>query len=263
MAEAHLTGSNAAVLPTDTAKNTILAFAREYGIDTAEGFAMRLARHFVASQPTLHRARVRIQEYGWDRIPAPGDGAHSFVRAGSETRTAQVTFDGEAWEVLSGLAGLTVLNSTGSEFRGFVKDRYTTLPETGDRVLATDVAAVWRHGWTGGERPAPDWDASHAAARGHLLDAFAGTYSHSLQQTLYAMGARVIERSAEGAAIDEIRLSLPNRHHILADLAPFGLCNEGPDGAVYVPYDLPYGLIEATVLRDGAPARIPVDLDLA
>jgi urate oxidase len=261
MTEAHLTGSNAAVLPTDTAKNTVYAFAREGGIDAPEHFGARLARHFVTSQPTITRARVRIEEYAWERIPTPGEAEHSFVRAGRETRTAQVTYDGAALEILTGLTGLTVLNSTGSEFRGYVRDRYTTLPETRDRVLATDVNAVWRHTWTGPpghpDRPAPDWDASYAATARHLLDAFAQTYSHSLQQTLFQMGTRVIDHRHE---IDEIRLSLPNKHHFLVDLEPFGMKNEGPDGAVYLAADRPYGLIEATVLREGAEPRIPVDV---
>jgi urate oxidase len=236
MDEVHRTGSNAAVLPTDTVKNTVYAFAREHGVTSPEEFAALLARHFVTSQPTLHLARVRVEEYAWRRLPAEGSARHSFVRTGGEVRTAQVTYDGEGLEYLSGLTGLTVMNTTASEFRGYLKDRYTTLPETRDRVLATDVNAVWRHAV-----PAADWDA---------------TYSHSLQQTLFAMGSRVIEKLPDVA---EIRLSLPNKHHFLVDLEPFGMANEGPDGAVYLAADRPYGLIEATVLREGAEARVPAE----
>ncbi|MEU6811166.1 factor-independent urate hydroxylase [Streptomyces sp. NPDC046831] len=263
MEEVHYSGSNAGVLPTDTTKNTVFAFAKEYGVESAEQFAIHLARHFVTSQDAIHRARVRIEEYAWERIAAScadsraggADGAgHSFVRAGRETRLTQVTHDGERWEVVSGLKGLTVLNSTDSEFRGFVKDRYTTLRETHDRILATDVSARWRFGWTGDEQRTPDWDASYEQVRTHILQAFAETYSLSLQQTLYRMGARVIEHRGE---MDEIRFSLPNNHHFLVDLEPFGLEN---DNEVYFAADRPYGLIEATVLRDGCEARIPADL---
>ncbi|MDT0322176.1 factor-independent urate hydroxylase [Streptomyces millisiae] len=259
MEAVHRSGDNAAVLTTDTTKNTVFALAREHGIASPEDFGLLLARHFVAGQPTIHRARIRIEEYAWERIPTPGEAAHSFVRAGGGTRTAQITFDGRRAEILSGLTGVTVLNTTDSEFHGYLKDRYTTLPETTDRVLATDVTAVWRHAHdgTGAAGAAPDWDAAHAAARAYLLDAFATTYSYSLQQTLFAMGSRVIE---ELPGVEEIRLSLPNKHHFLVDLEPFGLANEGPDGAVYFAADRPYGLIEATVLRDGAEQRVPVDL---
>ncbi|MGK5638981.1 factor-independent urate hydroxylase [Streptomyces sp. URMC 126] len=256
MEDVHLSGSNANVLTTDTTKNTVFAFAKERGIASAEEFGIHLARHFVTSQEAIHRARIRIEEHAWDRIDAPGggDARHSFVRAGRETRTAQITYDGDAWQVISGLKDLVVLNSTGSEFRGFVKDRYTTLPETDDRVLATEVNSKWRYGWTDDAEDAPRWDESWAAVRGHLLHAFADTYSYSLQQTLHAMGARVVEHRPE---VEEIRLSLPNKHHFLVDLAPFGLKN---DHEVYYAADRPYGLIEATVLREGAEPGIPVDL---
>ncbi|MEU0805811.1 factor-independent urate hydroxylase [Streptomyces sp. NPDC005970] len=253
MDEVHLSGSNANVLPTDTAKNTVYAFAKEGGIASPEEFGIRLARHFVTGQEAIRTARVRIEEYGWERIETAGAARHSFVRSGQETRTAQVAFDGERWEVISGLMDLTVLNSTDSEFHGFVKDEYTTLPETRDRVLATEVHARWRCGWCDDREPAPDWERIYADARGDLLAAFAETYSLSLQQTLYEMGARVIDNRP---AIDEIRLSLPNKHHFLVDLTPFGLKN---DNEVYFAADRPYGLIEATVLRDGVRPRIATD----
>ncbi|GAA0447427.1 factor-independent urate hydroxylase [Streptomyces stramineus] len=257
MDEVHLSGSNAHVLPTDTTKNTVFAFAKEHGIASAESFGILLARHFVTGQEAVTSARIRIEEYAWQRIDTPGEDRHSFARENQETRTAQVTFDGSGWSVLSGLKDLVLMNTTDSEFHGYVKDRYTTLPETRDRILATEVNARWRHAWCDEAEPAPDWDDSYRRTRAHLLAAFAGTYSFSLQQTLYAMGAAVID---SGPGIDEIRLSLPNKHHFLVDLDPFGLKNDTPDGAVYFAADRPYGLIEATVLRDGAEPAIPVDL---
>jgi urate oxidase len=257
MDEVHYSGSNANVLPTDTTKNTVYAFAKEYGIESAERFGIHLARHFVTSQEPIRTARVRIEEYAWERIEHSGEGAHSFVRKGQETRLAQITYDGERWEVVSGLKDLTVMNSTDSEFWGYVKDKYTTLPEAYDRVLATSVSGRWRFNWTDEEREMPDWQTSYEEVRTHLLQAFAETYSLSLQQTLYQMGARVIDHRDE---IDEVRLSLPNKHHFLVDLEPFGLKNPTADAAVYVAADRPYGLIEATVLRDGCEARIPVDV---
>lgn len=267
MADVHYSGSNAHVLPTDTTKNTVYAFAKEHGIESAEQFGIHLARHFVTSQEPIHQARIRIEEYAWDRIAtadgpspeaapdaAPDAPAHSFVRTGQETRVTQITFDGETWEVISGLKDLTVMNSTDSEFWGFVKDKYTTLREAYDRILATEVSARWRYHWSGGDEPMPDWDDSYDRTKRHILRAFAETYSLSLQQTLYQMGSRVIENRGE---IDEIRFSLPNKHHFLVDLTPFGLKN---DNEVYIAADRPYGLIEATVLRDGAEPRIPLDL---
>ncbi|WP_407111461.1 factor-independent urate hydroxylase [Streptomyces sp. DSM 116494] len=259
MEEVHYSGSNANVLPTDTTRNTVFAFAKEHGVESAEQFGIHLARHFVTSQRPIHRARIRIEEYDWERIATSDgrEGKHSFVRKGQETRLTQVTYDGETWEVVSGLKDLTVLNSTDSEFWGYVKDKYTTLKEAYDRILATSVSARWRFNWTGDAERMPDWEASYGEVRKHLLQAFAETYSLSLQQTLYQMGARIIDHRGE---VDEVRFSLPNSHHFLVDLEPFGLKNDTADGAVYVAADRPYGLIEGTVLRDGCEARIPADL---
>ncbi|WP_405939582.1 urate oxidase [Streptomyces sp. NBC_00726] len=263
MDDVHYSGSNAHVVPTDTTKNTVFAFAKEHGIESAEQFGIHLARHFVTSQEPIKTARIRIEEYAWERIATSDANSrfigsdevkHSFVRKNQEIRTAQITFDGEKWQVVSGLKDLTVLNSTNSEFWGYVKDKYTTLKEAYDRILATDVSARWRYNWTSDEQRMPNWEKSYEQARKHMLHAFAETYSLSLQQTLYQMGSRIINNRSE---IDEIRFSLPNNHHFLVDLEPFGLKN---DNEVYFAADRPYGLIEGTVLRDGVEPQIPVDM---
>jgi urate oxidase len=246
IADSYLRGDNATVLPTDTQKNTVYAFAREHGLAEVEDFALLLARHFVDSQPPIRWARVVVEEYGWERVTLDGEtpAPHSFARSGRETRLATATCSGAAAWVVCGLSGLVLLNTTGSEFRGFPVDRYTTLAETGDRVLATEVDARWRHSSAGGV----DWAKSYGEVRRHLVQAFAETYSRSLQQTLYAMGSRVLEHRPEVA---EVRLSLPNKHHLPVDMTPFGLPNENE---VFVATDRPYGLIEGAVTRDGAAA---------
>jgi urate oxidase len=238
LAATHLSGDNSGVLTTDTQKNTVYALTSRLGPVEPEVLGLDLAAHFVRSQSQITRARVTVEEYGWDRL-----GPHSFARNGALTRLARVVHDAAAGvSVLSGISGLTVLNTTDSEFWGFPQDEYTTLAETTDRILATEVSAWWRY------RDADtDWAAAFAAARQALLDAFSGTYSYSLQQTLFAMGKRVI---AEVPAVCEVRLALPNKHHYLVDLAPFGLANERE---VYYPGDRPYGLIEGTALADDAP----------
>ena len=260
MDEVHYSGSNANVLPTDTTKNTVYAFAKEHGIESAEAFGIHLARHFVDNNEPIHRARIRIEEYTWDRIRTPDNSArfigseevgHSFVRNGGEIRTAQITYDGSRFEVVSGLKELTVMNSTNSEFWGYIKDKYTTLKEAYDRILATQVTARWAHSWSG-EETQPNWERSYTHVRRHLLEAFAETYSYSLQQTLHAMGSRVLNNRAE---VDEVRLELPNKHHFLVDLEPFGLKN---NNEVYFAADRPYGLIEGTVHREGVTPVIPV-----
>jgi urate oxidase len=247
LAAASLAGDNARVLPTDSQKNKVYALARELGrIVEPEEFGLALASYFVTSQEPVTRARVTVEEYGWSPVAATG---FSFARSGQEVRTTVVVVDAEAGAtVVSGLRDLVLLNTTASEFWGFARDAYTTLPEARDRMLATAVTAQWRY------RPpaaaldgGTDWAASFAAARSALVSAFAGTYSYSLQQTLYAMGSAAL---AAVPAACEARLVLPNKHHYLADLSPFGLENPGE---VYQAGDRPYGLIEGHVLADDAP----------
>ncbi|GAA3086850.1 factor-independent urate hydroxylase [Streptosporangium carneum] len=249
MEDAHLAGDNAAVLPTDTQRNTVYALARKHGVDQIEDFALLLARHYVDSQPTVHHARVEIEECLWGRIRdgeesrPPGE-RHSFVLSGPERRTCVVHHDRDgSTTVTSGLRDLAVLNSTGSEFFGFARDEYTTLAPTHDRVLAAAVRARWRH--VSGDC---DFGASYSEVRRCLLEAFAGTHSLSLQHTLYAMGRRVLETRRE---ICEVRLAMRNKHHFLVDLTPFGLDNPNE---VFYAADRPYGLIEGVVLDDDAPA---------
>ncbi|MFJ3765257.1 factor-independent urate hydroxylase [Streptomyces sp. NPDC090082] len=245
--EVHLTGDNGNCLPTDTTKNTVYAFAKEHGVHSPEAFGIQLARHFVNSQTVIHEAQIRIEEYAWERISVPSrKEQHSFARKGQEVRTAQITYsENTGLQVLSGLKELTVMNSTNSEFHGFIRDRYTTLQEAYDRILATKVTARWANAARAAADEGHDWDASYAKVRRHLLEAFAETYSYSLQQTLHAMADRVLDHVS---TVNEVRLNLPNKHHFLVDLEPFGLKN---DNEVYFAADRMYGLIEGTIHRDG------------
>ena len=240
---AHLDGDQSGVLPTDTQKNTAFAFAKQHGIASIEDYALALGRRLVTAAPVATGGWVRVEQYGWDRIPVGGTGHdHAFVRRGAEVRTTEVDVTKQSATVTSGLTDLVVLKSTGSEFKGFLRDEYTTLPDADDRILATSLTATWRHETS----DASDWNASYAEVRSVLLETFASTYSRALQETLWLMGRAVLERRPDLA---EISFSAPNKHHHLVDLAPFGVPN---DGEVFVAADRPYGLIEATVTRDDA-----------
>jgi len=243
LAGSHLTGDNSNVLATDSQKNKVYALAKELGPVEPEAFALALAPFFTSSQEPISRARVSIDEYGWNPIGSTG---YSFARAGDLVRTTTVLHDIDAGtSLVSGIKDLIVMNTTASEFWGYPKDPYTTLPETKDRILATAVNASWRF-WpdTLGR---VDWGWAFATAKQTILETFAGTYSYSLQQMLHAMGSALIAAVPE---ICEVRLALPNKHHFIVDLAPFGLDNERE---VYHSGDRPYGLIEGSVLADFAP----------
>ena len=241
-AETHLSGDNSKVVPTDTQKNTVFAFARE-PIPEIEDFGLRLARHFVSEFASVYRARVHIDEVAWAHIGVAGKPHdHAFVRVGSEKRTTTVTCSDDGSWVVSGVGDLVVLKSTGSEFHGFIRDRFTTLPETNERILATSVVARWRHAGT-----QVDWAKSYAEVRRLLLESFALKHSLSLQQTLYTMGEAVLQARPEVA---EIRMSMLNKHHFVVDLSPFGMANENE---VFYASDRPFGQIEGTVTRNDAP----------
>ena len=241
-AAAYIDGDQAQVLPTDTQKNTVYAYAKDLGDAPAEAYALALARHFVDDVVPVTGARVDVEEYAWERIPVDGSTHdHAFSRLGQETRTATVTADADGAHVVSGLTDLVVLKSTGSEFTGFLVDDLTSLQPTTDRVLATSLTVRWRYAGT--EVP---WDDAYANIRALLLARFATVHSRALQQTLWEMGRAVLEARDDVA---EIRLFAPNKHHFVVDLSRFGREN---DNEVFHADDRPYGLITAVVERDAA-----------
>jgi urate oxidase len=233
---AHTDGDQSAVLPTDTQKNTAFAYAKLHGVSSPEDYATALATRLVEATPAAREAEVRVDQYAWDRL-----GPHTFVRRGGETRTCVVTVGRDSTSVVSGFRDLVVLKSTDSEFKGFLVDELTTLQETDDRILATSLAASWRH--DGGD---VDWNASYDEVRDVLLTTFATTYSHALQETLYVMGSAVVDTMP---GIAEIHFSAPNKHHFLVDFSGFGVEGLTNQGEVFIAADRPYGLIECTVLR--------------
>lgn len=242
-AAAYVDGDNSAVLPTDTMRGTVYALAAEGPVGEPETFGLRLAGHFLDTMPAATLARIDLVSDPWARIEAGGaPHPHAFTAAAGGRRTAKVTRTAaEAW-VVAGVTDLVVLKTAGSAFEGFLRDRFTTLEETRDRILATAVTARWRYAGTG-----VDWARSFETARRTLVETFA-THdgSRSLQHTLYAMGEALLDACPE---VDEVRMVMPNRHHVLVDLEPYGQSN---DGSVFVATDRPFGVIEGGVVRAGA-----------
>ncbi len=236
----HTAGDNSQVLSTDTMKNTVYALARQGPVDPLEQFGERLGRHFLGACPAARRAVVGIEMRRWDRASVDGSPHdHTFVRGPAERRLATVTVDETGVGVEAGLEGLGLLKTSGSGFAGYLRDAYTTLKETDDRILATDVEARWKYA-----RPPRDFTAAWGAVRASLLETFARHQSASVQQTLYAMGEAALARCVE---IGEIRLVLPNRHHLLVDLTAFGLDNPNE---IFLATAEPYGRIEAVIVRE-------------
>ncbi len=230
----YVDGDNSLVVATDTMKNTVYAFAREHLTGAVEGFGAVLARHFIGVRQVA-RATVSFEEHPWRAI---GEAPDAFVRDRSWTRTAAVVAEADRMSFRAGIADLTLMKSGKSAFAGFPRDEYTTLADTEDRIMATKLTAVWGYG----AEPA-DFDASFEGVRSTLLDVFAEHYSESVQHSIWLMGRAIIERHPEVA---EVTMTLPNLHHWLADLSPFGQPN---DREIYIATTEPHGLIEATVRR--------------
>jgi urate oxidase len=241
---AHVDGDNTNIIATDTMKNTVYAFARDRLTGAPEAFGLEIARHF-AGYPQVDRATVTLREHGWARIPlADGSAPDAFTRTGELTRVAVVTATVGGATVEAGIEDLTVMKTTKSAFSGFERDRYTTLPETDDRLMATKVTALWGYGETATE-PGFDFDGAFERARRTLLTVLAEHVSPSVQTSVWLMATAMLEAEP---SMDWVRMVLPNLHHWSVNLEPFGLDNPG---VVFTPTTEPHGLIDATVRRGG------------
>jgi urate oxidase len=235
-------GDNAKILPTDTMKNTVYSLARTSPAECMEDFGKELAGFFLDRNPQVSAARITLAEKSWDHLHTNGK-PHptTFVQSGGEHQTAKVAAKRNgAPSVSSGLENLVIMKTAGSAFAGFVKDSLTTLPEATDRLFATSVRARWTYSSQNLSFPA-----LRSKIRQLLLTIFADHTSKSVQHTLYAMGESVLENVPE---IDDIELTMPNKHYLLADLSRFGQDNPNE---IFVPIDEPHGTIEARLRRQG------------
>ncbi len=242
---AYARGDNSRVIPTDTMKNTVYAFARELDVRQLETFAWSLGSHFVEDFGHVTQALVKITETPWQRIEPGGQPhPHAFLGTSTERNTCQaiVSRAGDAepeGTIECGLEGLVLLKTTASGFSNFLRDEFTTLKETDDRIFATAVTAAWSYNDT-----PDDWRGVRRRIRDRLIGEFAARFSPSVQATLYEMCSAVLDAEA---AVEEISLSMPNLHRLLVDLTPFELDNPN---VLFVPTDEPHGSISASVCRE-------------
>jgi urate oxidase len=237
---AHTHGDNSKILPTDTMKNTVYSIARSSSATSMEDYAKELADFLLRRNPQVSSASIHVESTMWKRLTIDGKPHPSaFMRGSAELQTTTVErAQGGTFHILSGLENLVVLKTANSAFKGYIKDSLTTLKETNDRLFGTAVSAEWRY--TSSEL---NFDAVRATIRETMLRTFANHDSKSVQQTLYAMAESALEEVAE---IDEIEITMPNKHCLLVDLSRFGQDNPNE---IFVPTDEPHGYIEARVRR--------------
>jgi urate oxidase len=237
---AHLLGDNSKILPTDTMKNTVYSIARNSKSTAMEDFAKELVDFLLARNPQVESASVRVESTLWKRLNVDGKPHPSaFMRGSNELQitTADRAQNG-SFQILSGLDNLVILKTANSGFEGYIKDSLTTLPETKDRLFGTAVSTNWRY--VSSDLP---FDCIRVKLREAMLSTFADHDSKSVQQTLYAMAESALKEVPE---IDEIELTMPNKHCLLVDLSRFGQDNPNE---IFVPTDEPHGLIEARIRR--------------
>ena len=232
--DAYTKGDNTEVLPTDTMKNSVYAMASEHHLDTIESFAMALASRFLDPEQVITAVQVDIAQHPWHTLPHP----HAFQQGNGGLRTCSVDLSAEGIIVSAGIEELNILKTAKSGFSNFLRDDWTTLKDTDDRLFGTDLTANWVYGTT-----EVDFDSVYAEARDELLRVFAEHDSLSVQHTLHAMGTAVLDACPD---ITEISLSMPNVHRLLVDLSPFGMENKKE---IFQPVEEPYGVIEATLKR--------------
>lgn len=232
-------GDNSAVIATDSMKNTIYVLAAKNQWNAPEEFASLLAKHFVESYPQVHFADICIEQEPWQRIQLDGQPhPHAFSHGGSERRTARVRQIGTESEIIAGIDGLCVVKTTRSAFSGFVRDSYTTLPETRDRILGTTISAEWTY-----TQQRENFNQIYDVVRNTILQVFAEHMSESVQQTMYQIGQAVLDKCQ---SIGQMTITMPNQHRIPFDLRPFNLENRNE---IFIATSEPYGLISATIER--------------
>lgn len=235
------TGDNSKILPTDTMKNTVYSLARDSSAECMEDFSKELIDFLLCRNPQVSKAEVTMWEKKWEHLSVRGK-PHptTFTQSSGERQTTKVRAQGGKFSIVSGLDNLVMMKTAGSAFEGYIKDSLTTLPETSDRLFGTAVRANW-----GYARADLAFVPLRAKIRESLVDAFADHMSKSVQHTLYAMATRVLETVPE---VEEIELTMPNKHCLLVDLSRFGQDNPNE---IFVPTDEPHGYIEARVCRRG------------
>lgn len=233
---AFTAGDNRAVIATDTCKNTVYALAKDHSLESVETFGLAIAKYFADQFPPVDRCHVALSERVWARLL---DSPHSFISNQRMTPTATISLARGAQPVVrAGVQHLLIAKTSESGFRDFHQSEFRTLADTDDRILATELSASWTY-----DTAEIDFATNRKVILGALLARFVDHYSHSVQETLYLMGQAAIDACS---AVAEITLNMPNKHHLLADLSPFGLENENE---VFVVTDEPFGYIRATLGR--------------
>lgn len=244
---------NTDVVSTDTQKNNVYVVAKRTAASSPEQFGIDIARHFLNEYPILTGVEINVQEQPWERVTTEGAlHSHGFQRPSQAHAEANVKLSrNRRWEpeVTSSIKGMTVLKTTQSSWEKFLHDRYTTLADTDDRCMSTEISCDWTYVPKAGGAE-PDFHAVRKQVQEQVTKGFfgppkCGVHSASVQATVYDIGCMVLDSAPDVA---NITLNTPNLHYIpFMQLDKLG---EKFEHDIYLPTSDPSGNIQCTVERE-------------
>jgi urate oxidase / 2-oxo-4-hydroxy-4-carboxy-5-ureidoimidazoline decarboxylase len=194
---AYTEGDNREVVATDTMKNFVYAMALEYPGASHEGFAAFLGQRLLTTYPQMQSLRLRVEEIPFamhsPKLLSPLDGDYG---------TVELEIDRDRLRSLRcGRRDLRLVKLTGSAFKDFARDAYTTLPERSDRPLFIYLDVHWRYRHL--EDAIADGPSRIASetVRDAVIATFDDFVSMSIQHLVHEMGTRLLKQFARLAEV--------------------------------------------------------------
>ncbi|MGH8186300.1 MAG: factor-independent urate hydroxylase, partial [Steroidobacteraceae bacterium] len=221
------------LVATDSMKNFIQRETFAFEGDDLADYCRFLGSKFLATYPQVEGAQVSAVEIPYGCV----GGDVAFAPSGPERATARVELGrGSVLEAVAGIRGFKLLRLRGSAFEGFVRDRYTTLPDIRNRPVHMWLDVEWRY---------TDTDAAFghnsvtAHARAIVTEVFSSFESGSIQQVIYQMGTRLLEKIP---SLAEVHLEANNRTWMTIQ-------EQGDELGVYADPAPPYGCLGLRLTR--------------
>ncbi|CAM3843108.1 factor-independent urate hydroxylase [Alkalicoccus chagannorensis] len=242
-------GDNSMVVATDSMKNFLLHYAGEYEGSTMEGYFYYTACRFLEKYD--HIEAVNFTGTQLPFLEAETAGGRSAVVFGEQTLNRPAAdvrvVRGEEGPVLEtmrgGVTDLHLIKVEGSSFAGFVRDEFTTLPETTDRPLFIYLNIHWTYAdpETAVTEYVPAEQVQHIAQT-----IFDSEHSPSIQKLIYDIGVRTLERFPQ---LEEVSFESNNRTWETIRETTAG----GGKGQVFTEPRPPYGFQGFAVHREDLP----------
>jgi len=187
---AYTEGDNREVVATDTMKNFVYAMALEYPGASHEGFAAFLGRRLLETYAQMNALRISVNE-----IPFALHSAKLLSPLEDDYGTVELELGRDGLRSLRcGRRNLRLVKLTGSAFKDFARDAYTTLPEVSDRPLFIYLDVHWSYGRAeDGVTDGPAHIASEAV-RDAVTATFDTFVSMSIQHLVHEMGIRLLDQ---------------------------------------------------------------------